>query len=80
MSGSKINLTILNMDIEFDDYWCGGYACWCDYVEISGQRYCGTSLPEPVISCSVEVIFESDPVENFPGFRAEWTEIPDAGE
>ena len=63
------------MDIEYE--FCGGDNCTCDYVEISGQRYCGTSLPEPIISCSVEVLFQSDWDFNFPGFRAEWTAIPD---
>ena len=65
------------MDIEYDDYWCGGDNCTCDYVEILGQRYCGTSLPEPIIGCSVEVLFQSDISDQFPGFRAVWTAIPD---
>ena len=69
------------MDIEYDEYWCGGDNCTCDYVEILGQRYCGTSLPEPIIGCSVEVLFQSDDWDfSFPGFRAEWTAIPDDGE
>ena len=68
------------MDIEYNEFFCGGDNCTCDYVEISGQKYCGTSLPEPSISCSVEVIFQSDFSENYPGFRAEWTAIPDEGE
>ena len=80
-SGSKIKLTLLHVAIEYDEYWCGGEACTCDYVEILGQRYCGnSSLSEPIISCSLEVIFQSDYGYNFPGFRAKWTEIPDDGE
>ena len=80
-SGSKIKLTLLHVAIEYDEYWCGGKACTCDYVEILGQRYCGnSSLSEPIISCSLEVIFQSDYGYNFPGFRAKWTEIPDDGE
>ena len=81
VSGSKINLTFLHVDIEYDEYECGGEDCTCDYVEVLGQRYCGnSSLPEPIISCSLEVIFQSDYWANFPGFRAKWTEIPDYGE
>ena len=68
------------MHIEYDENWCGGDECWCDYVEILGQKYCGTSLPEPIFSCSLNVIFQSDLVDNFPGFRAEWKAIPDDGE
>ena len=80
-SGSKIKLTLLHVAIEYDEYWCGGKACTCDYVEILGQRYCGnSSLSEPIISCSLEVIFQSDHGYNFPGFRAKWTEIHDDGE
>ena len=79
--GSKINLTFLHVDIEYDEYECGGEDCTCDYVEILGQRYCGnSSLSAPIISCSLEVIFQSDSIYRFPGFRAEWTEIPDDGE
>ena len=80
-SGSKIKLTLLHVAIEYDEYWCGGKACTCDFVEILGQRYCGnSSLSEPIISCSLEVIFQSDYGYNFPGFRAKWTEIHDDGE
>ena len=80
-SGSKIKLTLLHVAIEYDEYWCGGKACTCDYVEILGQRYCGnSSLSEPIISCSLKVIFQSDYGYNFPGFRAKWTEIHDDGE
>ena len=80
-SGSKIKLTFLHVAIEYDEYWCGGKACTCDYVEILGQRYCGnSSLSEPIISCRLEVVFQSDYGYNFPGFRAKWTEIPDDGE
>ena len=69
------------MDIEYNEFFCGGDNCTCDYVEISGQRYCGnSSLPEPIVRCSLEVIFQSDSIYRFPGFRAEWTEIPDNGE
>ena len=80
MSGSKIKLTILNMDIEFDDYWCGGHLCWCDYVEISGQRYCGT-WNGTLLICPGQVKFKSDDFwTGNQGFRADWTEIPDDGE
>ena len=70
------------MDVEHDEYWCGGADCTCDYIEILGERYCGTSLSEPIISCNdMQVTFKAD---NFDagnqGFRAVWTEIPDDGE
>ena len=86
--GSRIVLTFLNMDVEYDEKWCGGADCTCDYVEILGKRYCGTSLPGPFISCSLEleVIFQSAMTwydNNWygnSGFSAEWTEIPDSGE
>ena len=32
--GSRIVLTFLNMDVEYDEKWCGGAECTCDYVEI----------------------------------------------
>ena len=79
--GSKINLTFLHVDIEYDEYECGGEDCTCDYVEVLGQRYCGnSSRSEPIISCSLEVIFQSDYDYNFPGFKAKWTEIHDDGD
>ena len=86
--GSRIVLTFLNMDVEYDEKWCGGADCTCDYVEILGKRYCGTSLPGPFISCNldIKVIFQSaltwydDYWYGNSGFRAEWTEIPDDGE
>ena len=83
--GSRIVLTFLNMDVEYDEKWCGGADCTCDYVEILGKRYCGTSLPGPFISCSLEleVIFKSAMTWYWygnSGFSAEWTEIPDSGE
>ena len=71
------------MDIEHDEYWCGGADCTCDYIEILGERYCGTSLPDPIISCyDLKVTFKSDNIadgrwKSFSGFRAVWTEIPD---
>ena len=77
------------MNIVNDDYDdCSIYESWftgvnetvdctCDFVEILGQRYCGTSLPGPFIGCSFEVIFKSDYAKSSPGFRAVWTEIPD---
>ena len=68
------------MDIAYDEFGCGGDNCTCDYVEILGQRFCGASLPEPIISCSLEVLFQSDSQYTYSGFRAEWTAIPDNGE
>ena len=67
------------MDIDYDEWWCGGDSCTCDYVEISGQRYCGT-WNWTLLSCSVQVRFSSDGSYTLPGFRAEWTAIPDDGE
>ena len=80
--GSKINLTFLHVDLYYEEWWCGGDNCTCDYVEILGQRYCGSSLPDPIISCNLEVKFSSFRwrFEDNQGFRAEWTEIPDDGE
>ena len=81
--GRRINLTFLNMDIEHDDEGGCGVGNCGDYVEILGQRYCGSSLPDPIISCNdLEVKFSSY-IWRFgdnQGFRAEWTEIPDDGE
>ena len=78
------------MDIEYDDEEeVGSWNCSGDYVEILGQRYCGTSLPDPIISCNdLKVTFQSDNNAVFNkaeerwsrGFRAVWTEIPDDGE
>ena len=75
------------MDIEYDEEEeVGSWNCSGDYVEILGQRYCGTSLPEPIISCNdLKVTFQSDNNAVFnkaegrwsSGFRAVWTEIPD---
>ena len=65
------------MDTYHDEYWGD---CAFDYVEILGQRYCGSSLPDPIISCNdLEVKFSSY-IWRFgdnQGFRAVWTEIPD---
>ena len=45
------------MDTYHDEYWGD---CAFDYVEILGQRYCGSSLPDPIISCNdLEVKFSS---------------------
>ena len=91
-SGSRINITFLNVDIEYNEYWCGGYNCgefgnpctW-DYVEMFGERFCGwwswrngTWGPH----CSDEVVrFSSDDYDSWNnGFRAEWIEVPDDGE
>ena len=32
----------------------------CTHVGILGQRYCSSSLPDPIISCKLDVIFETD--------------------
>ena len=68
------------MDTYHDEYWGD---CAFDYVEILGQRYCGSPLPDPIISCNdLEVKFSSY-IWRFgdnQGFRAVWTEIPDDGE
>ena len=76
------------MDIEHDDEGGCGVGNCGDYVEILGQRYCGTSQPEPIISCNdLKLTFKSDYISEpknytpvvqwFGGFRAVWTEIPD---
>ena len=64
------------------------YGKWKDFVVISyenqpmneNQWYCGVTIPGPFIcSCSctgVKVRFYSDVRNNFPGFRAVWTDIP----
>ena len=67
------------MDTYHDEYWGD---CAFDYVEILGQRYCGSSLPDPIISCNdLEVKFSSYiwRFEDNQGFRADWTEVPDDG-
>ena len=66
------------MDIEYE--FCGGDNCTCDYVEISGQRYCGT-WNGTFLSCSMHVRFSTDDYSSpNDGFRAEWTAIHDDGE
>ena len=71
------------MKIEYDDEGGCGLGNSGDYIEILGQRYCGTFLPEPIISCNdLKVTFKSDNIagtewKSFIGFRAVWTEIPD---
>ena len=71
------------MKIEYDDEGECGVGNTGDYVEILGQRYCDTLLPEPIISCNdLKVTFKSDNIagtewKSFIGFRAVWTEIPD---
>ena len=69
-AGSKINLTFIHIDVEYSDF-CGYENCAilvdmkpvpgaCTHVGILGQRYCSSSLPDPIISCKLDVIFESD--------------------
>ena len=73
------------MKIQYDDDGGCGVGNSGDYIEILGQRYCGTFLPEPIISCNdLNVTFKSDNIADgrwkwFSGFRAVWTEIPDDG-
>ena len=74
--GSKINLTFITFEVEFDPF----DDCGFDYVEISfgnfNEKYCGTSLPGPFISnTTITVKFQSDNFYNMTGFRAMWTEI-----
>ena len=74
--GSKINLTFITFEVEFDPFGDCGF----DYVEISFgnfiEKYCGTSLPGPFISnTTITVKFQSDDFYNMTGFRAMWTEI-----
>ena len=55
-NGTVILLNFLSMDMEYDDYWCGG--C-CDYLEIRDgpsadspllDKLCVSDIPAPVQS------------------------------
>ena len=65
-------MTLIHWDIQLCDN-----NCMCDYVEILGQRFCGTyNWTGSVVSCENVVRFSSDESITLSGFRAEWTEIP----
>ena len=55
---------------------CG--ECFYDYVSISygsiEEKYCGSDLPGPIISSgnTMTVVFVSDSVYQFTGFKATW--------
>ena len=77
-SGNRINLTLLNVDIQKCTRCKDGncYQCSCDYVEILGRLYCGSwNWTGSVVSCVNEARFSSDESFTLSGFRAEWTEI-----
>jgi len=72
-SGGRIKLTFESFDLEASS------DCRYDYVQISHgsfqQKYCGSSLPSPIISSgnTMTVTFHSDHSENGNGFKATWT-------
>ena len=58
---------------------CG--ECYYDYVSISygsvEEKYCGSDLPGPIISSgnTMTVVFVSDYVFQFTGFKASWEAV-----
>jgi len=76
-SGSKIELTFVDIDIE-DDAFCG-----YDYVQVLDTdntellKKCGTGLPEKIVSKGnkLTVKFMTDYSVIAKGFRAKWREV-----
>ena len=58
---------------------CG--ECYYDYVSISygsvEEKYCGSEIPGPIISSgnTMTVVFVSDSVYQFTGFKATWEAV-----
>jgi len=76
--GQRIKLTFESFDLEAPST----SGCRYDYVQISHgsfqQKYCGSSMPSPIISSGnpITVTFHTDGSANGNGFKATWTTIP----
>ena len=72
--GTTIQLTFLEMDIEYEA------ACGYDYVEVrvdggeNGQKFCGTDLPAVQTSTGNQMVvkFSSDGIQVSGGFKASY--------
>ena len=55
--------------------------CRYDYVEINGEKYCGSSKPSPVISSgnTLTITFHSDYSVIRSGFKATWKAMGNTG-
>merc|ERR550539_1375906 len=69
--GQKIKLTFQSFDIEAQ------YVCSYDYVLVSGEKYCGSIIPDPIVSPgnNMTVIFHSDYSVSQAGFEATWEAV-----
>ena len=79
-SGRRIQLIFENLDVEPDSLICPNNGC-CDYVQVSygsfSQKYCGTTIPEPITSTgnTIMIKFHSDWLTTGSGFKLKWTEV-----
>ena len=74
--GLKIELEILNFDLEHQSL-C--YYDFCQVLDTDGKeigKFCGTKVPPTIISSGskMSVIFQSDKDINHKGFKATWKE------
>jgi len=69
--GKKVMLTFESFDLEPND------SCGYDFVQISQQKYCGSTKPGPISSTTnkMTVTFHSDDSVNHKGFSALWKAV-----